>query len=217
MKQRLSFFVLMIFALSFGLQAQKSSYRHHEIGLQLDQSYGFMYGAPMNFKTLYKVGPSENAVWRFQLGTLQFGHNYYEPSQQLSSWVGLGGLIGREWRKDISDQLRLYHGPMVGLDMSLSRTRTDSPPTENGYVYLTPGLSYVIGVMYHFNGPFYMAAEIHPGINTQFTYSNDALSPNRYWSGGLSGQNALLTVAYEFQTYKKGKSKKARGVVTTPE
>jgi hypothetical protein len=54
-------------ATATALSAQTTT-RHHELGIQLEQSYGFMYGVPMNFKTLYKVGASDKAVWRFQVG-----------------------------------------------------------------------------------------------------------------------------------------------------
>ena len=96
--------VLVALFAAVSLSAQKTT-RHHELGIQLEQSYGFMYGAPLNFKTLYKVGASDKAVWRFQVGNMQFGRNYYEPSQQRSSWMSVGGSIGREWRKEMNAEL----------------------------------------------------------------------------------------------------------------
>ena len=216
MNLRIAFTSLSLVA-TVALSAQTTT-RHHELGVQLEQSYGFMYGAPLNFKTLYKCGKTDKAVWRMQLGNIQFGHNYYEPSQQKSSWVSMGGALGREWRKDLNSNMRFFHGPLVGIEMSMSRSVSEVPPgTDNSYYYIMPNLIYVLGIQYRINQDLYVAAEIHPGFNTQFNYNNGAWSPNRYMSGGLNGQAALLSVAYQFETYKKGKSKKARGVVRIPE
>jgi len=88
---------------------------------------------------------------------------------------------------------------------------------DNQYYYIMPNLIYVLGIQYRINEDFYVAAEIHPGFNMQFTFNDGNWSPNRYMAGGLNGQAALLSVAYQFETYKKGKSKKARGVVRIPE
>jgi len=204
-------------ATATALSAQTTT-RHHELGIQLEQSYGFMYGVPMNFKTLYKVGASDKAVWRFQVGNMQFGRNYYEPSQQRSSWISMGGSIGREWRKEMNADLRFFHGPLIGAEMSMSRSISEVPPgTDNNYFYIMPNLIYVLGIQYRINPALYVAAEIHPGINTQFNYNDGNWSPNRYMSGGMNGQLALLSVAYQFETYKKGKTRKARGIVQTPE
>ncbi len=128
-----------------GVLSAQTTTRHHELGIQLEQSYGFMYGAPLNFKTLYKCGKTDQAVWRFQLGNIQFGHNYYEPSQQQSTWMSLGGSIGREWRKDLNSNLRFFHGPLVGAEMSMSRSVSEVPPgTDNSYYYIMPNLIYVL-------------------------------------------------------------------------
>ena len=209
--------VLVALFASVSLSAQKTT-RHHELGIQLEQSYGFMYGAPLNFKTLYKVGASDKAVWRFQVGNMQFGRNYYEPSQQRSSWMSVGGSIGREWRKEMNADLRFFHGPLIGAEMSMSRSVSDVPPgADNSYFYIMPNVIYVLGIQYRINPSLYVAAEIHPGFNTQFNYNDGHWSPNRYMSGGMNGQSALLSVAYQFETYKKGKTRKARGIVQTPE
>lgn len=216
MIRRLLLSLAIILLISLDANAQKTRI-HHELGLQLEQSYGFMYGAPMNFKTMYKVGQSDKAVWRMQLGNVQFGMNYYEPNQQNSQWISLGGSLGREWRKDLNTSLRFFHGPLLGMDMSFSRTVSDSPQTTNSYQYIMPNLVYVLGIQYQVNSHFYIAAEMHPGLSMQFTSSDGNWSQNRYISGGFNGQAALLSLAYQFETYKKGKSGKARGVVRTPE
>ncbi len=199
------------------LWAQKTTL-HHELGVQLEQSYGFMYGAPLNFRTLYKVGSTDNAVWRFQVGNMQFGHNYYAPSQQQSTWMSLGGSFGREWRKNLNQDLRFFHGPLIGAEWSMSRSESVGPPaTDYSYVYIMPNVTYVLGIQYRVNPVLYVAAEIHPGFNAQFNCNDGVWSPNRYMSGGMNGQAALLSVAYQFETYKKGKTKKSRGVVRIPE
>lgn len=193
----------LCFAMSYSLMAQETV-KQKEIGI--------VFKNLDNFELTYKTG-TNTALWRFNTLFIS-GRTFPLDSEDLTnrhSSFGLGLRLGKEFRKNIDENLEFRYGADISFLYSRSKeeylndaeTAIERTHKINSY---RPSLNLVIGLNYVVNQKIVIGAELLPAIGYSFNKnvseyadgtSNTDLS-NHGISYGLSNSSAALTIAYRF-------------------
>ncbi len=195
--------VLLCLAVSGFLTAQEAQ-KQKEIGL--------VFGNLDNFGLTYKTGTS-TSLWRFQ-SLIISGNKQEESADSIlheQKSFGFGLKIGREYRKDITENLEFRYGADLGFTYSKRLQKSDDnwlaysrdKIEEEKYI---PGIEFIIGFNYKLSGAFIIGAELSPGFNyvtgksTRMYYYNqineEIESDISGWTFGLSNTPVLLSLVY---------------------
>jgi hypothetical protein len=175
---------------------------------------GLVFSNLDNFGLTYKTG-TEKSLWRFTTLFIS-GDNIEETEDSLLSkqnQLGFGVKIGKEYRKNIAQNLELRFGADLSFSYSHSKIELDDK-TVNDFNRLReqsiyrPGVNLVFGFNYELSDNFVIGAELLPnftyttGSRTEtnyYTYQNDEVKTDiSGFSYGLSNSSALLSLVYRF-------------------
>lgn len=168
--------------------------------------------SPVNVSLRYKKQISEKRY--LKLGLVSLMANMNRSSNQSSSSFPVnnenysGGLeFGVEFRKVLSRKFSMFHGPSLrGLyQYSMNENLNPSVPQNqqrNDSHTINGGLVYSLGLLFHLNSNFYLAAEISPSIYLSYQNSGKDAAGNRssYYNGGIGfdSRSAMISLVYRF-------------------
>ncbi len=194
-------FILLSLFLSDGVMAQeKVTSKQREIGI--------VFQNLDNFGLTYKIG-NKKSLWRFN--TLLLAGSSIETEEEditeTENSIGIGFKIGREYRKNIVNNLDLKFGFDLGFTYSKDKTE-DSPITKELKIY-EYGFNLVFGFNYLLGDNFTLGVELLP----HFTYRDTKSTASREFGGvvtnqtiskakgfyyGISNNSVMFTLAYKF-------------------
>lgn len=198
---RKSLVVLCFLSMSSYLMAQETV-RKKEIGLVLNSLY--------DFGLTFRTGTTKS-LWRFNT-LLLYGGKTVETADSLirtQSNTGFSVKIGKEYRKELADNLELRLGADISFAYSRYKLDRDDKTIYNADQFdqrtiYNPGVNLVFGFNYRLNDNFVIGAEVLPN----FTYTtgtsieiNNGVQVESEISGfnyGLSNTSALLSFVYRF-------------------
>ncbi len=193
--------ILLSLSLSYGVMAQeKVTSKQKEVGI--------VFQNLDNFGLTYKVG-NKKSLWRFN--TLFLTGSSFETENQdvteTANRTGIGFKIGREYRKNIINNLDLKLGVDLGFTYSKNK-REGSPITSERKVY-TYGFNLIFGFNYLLGDNIALGVELLP----YFTYIDDESTRSHKFGGtitnkkilgekgfryGISNNSVMFTLAYKF-------------------
>ncbi len=202
-----SLLIVLFLSMSYYLMAQENEKeKQKEIGL--------VFSNLDNFGLTYKTG-TEKSLWRFNTMVIS-GDNIEENEDNLLSTqnqLGFGVKIGKEYRKNIAENLDLRFGADLSFSYSHSENEYNDKTVNNSdrlreqSIY-RPGVNLVFGFNYKLSDNFVIGAELLPhftyttGSRTEtnyYTYQNDEVKTDiSGFSYGLSNSPALLSLVYRF-------------------
>lgn len=175
---------------------------------------GLIFSSLDNFGLTYRTG-TDKSLWRFNTLFISGGNttNTADSLLQKSSNNGVGVTIGKEYRRELVDNLALRFG--ADLSFSYSNYKSDyNDKTIYNYdrfdqqTTYSPGFNLVFGLNYKLKDNFVFGAEILPhftyttGTSTEkYYYINNGLeikSDISRFSYGLSNTSARLSLVYSF-------------------
>ena len=202
MKNAIYFLPLLL--LSFSLSAQQAP-SQKEVGL--------VFNSLDNFGLTYRTG-NQKALWRFQT-VLISGKNEETVQDSIlsaSNELGFNLRAGREYRKEIVENLELRYGADASFGYSQSSSETqdqshlNSDRSYESFAYQS-GINLVIGFNYLINEHLMIGAELLPGFNYstgERVYNSGDSSIEKEiteftdYSFGLSSNSAWLSLAFRF-------------------
>lgn len=200
---RKSLIILLCLSMSYSLMAQETV-KQKEIGL--------VFSDLNSFGISYKTGTNKS-LWRFNTMAIS-GSNMNNTRDSLSSEqtsTGFSISLGKEFRKNIVDNLELRFGADLSFKYNQSKSNYDDKTVNNNDGYnesttYSPGINLVFGFNYVINEKIVLGIELLPSINyvTGTSISENNSNNNQTKSDlsgfnyGLSNTSGLLTIAYRF-------------------
>ena len=189
--------LIALLLLTFQLHAQDGSSR--EIGLRATNLN--------SFGLIYKKQLSENTYRRYRLAFGTLSANFINSSTIVG--FSVGGAIGKEKRRPLSDKLQAVYGTELITSIGLNSSSTGNLTIDNGngntatytgnsIVVVTPsvGIGFVIGAQYSINPKWYVSAELIPSIAVSGSFGSGASIYSL--QAGFNSSSAGLTGAYRF-------------------
>ena len=202
---RKSLLILFFLSMSYYLMAQEIV-KQKEIGL--------IFSSLDNFGLTYRTG-TDNSLWRFNTLFISGGNTNETADSlvQIQSSSGLGVTIGKEYRKELAENLQLRFGADISFNYSKYKSDFDDK-TVNNYdrfnqqTTYSPGINLVFGFNYQLKDSFIIGAELLPG----FSYTTGTSTEKYYYINngdevksdisrfyyGLSNTSARLSIVYSF-------------------
>jgi hypothetical protein len=175
---------------------------------------GLVFSNLDNFGLTFKTG-TDKSLWRFNTLFIS-GNNMDEKADSLvskQSNMGFGVKIGKEYRKNIVDNLEMRFGADLSFRYSQYKTDYDDKTVDdydrlNERTTYQPGVNLVFGFNYLLGENILIGAELMPS----FTYTTGESFEKRYYNNdaeeiktdisgfnyGLSSTSVLLSLAYRF-------------------
>ncbi len=201
---RKSLLILLCLSMSYFLMAQETV-KQKEIGL--------VFNSLNSFGLSFKTGTNKS-LWRFNTLIISGNSmdNTSDSTTSRQSNTGFSVKVGREYRKNIVNNLELRFGADLSFRYTQSKFNFDDKTVDNQdrlneITTYSPGINLVFGFNYVINEKILLGAELLPGFNyvtgtsvEKYYYNNDEeikqdISGYNY---GLSNTSALLSVAYRF-------------------
>lgn len=168
--------------------------------------------SPVNISLRYKKQISEKRY--LKLGLVSLMANMSSSNNQSSASFPVknenysGGLeFGIEFRRVLSRKFSMFHGPSLrGLyQYSMNRNLNPGvPPNQqkNDSHTINGGIVYSLGLLFHLNSNFYLAAEISPSVYLSYQKSGKDVAGSRssYYNGGIGfdSRSAMISLVYRF-------------------
>ncbi len=193
--------MLCFLSMSSYLMAQETV-RKKEIGL--------VFSSLNDFGLTFRTGTAKS-LWRFNT-LLLYGGKTVETADSLirtQSHTGFSVKIGKEYRKELADNLELRFGGEISFAYSRYRVDRDDKTIYNDdrvdqRINYSPGVNLVFGFNYLLSDNFLIGAEVLPN----FTYTTGTSieidsgiaveSDVSGFSYGLSNTSALMSLVYRF-------------------
>lgn len=160
-----------------------------------------------SFGLIYKKQLSENTYRRYRLAFGNLSANFVQRATQIG--FSVGGAIGKEKRRPLSDKLQFVYGTELLVGVSLNSSTSGSLTVDNGSGGVTTitgsnllvvapsvGIGFVLGAQYNFNPRWYISAELIPSITASGVFGND--TPLYSVQAGFNSSSAGITGAYRF-------------------
>ncbi len=197
--------ILLCLSMSYFLMAQETV-KQKEIGL--------VFSNLDNFGLTLKTG-TDKSLWRFNTLFIS-GTNMDNTADSLvnkQSNIGFGLKVGKEYRKNIVDNLELRFGADLSFRYTQSKTdyndkTVDDHDRLNERTTYQPGINLVFGFNYVINENIVLGAELLPSFSyvtgtslEKNYYNNNGEEIKSYisgWNYGLSNTSVLLSLAYRF-------------------
>lgn len=168
--------------------------------------------SPLNVSLRYKKQISEKRY--LKIGLVSLMANMSSSTNQSSSSFPIknenysGGLeLGIEFRKVLSRKFSMFHGPSLrGLyQYSMNKNLNPGVPQnqqKNDSHTINGGIVYSLGLLFHLNSNFYLAAEISPSVYLSYQNSvrDVAGSRSSYYNGGIGfdSRSVMISLVYRF-------------------
>ena len=157
-----SLMILFCLSMTYFLMAQETG-KQKEIGL--------IFSNLDNFGLSFKIG-SAKSLWRFNTLSVS-GSNSVQNSDSIVNKLinnGIGISIGKEYRKNIVENLEFRYGAELSFSYSHSESYYDDISVDNEDVFQTqktyrPGINLVFGLNYVLNDNFLIGAELLPNFS----------------------------------------------------
>lgn len=201
---RKSLFILLSLSMSYFLMAQETV-KQKEIGL--------VFSSLNSFGLSFKTGTNKS-LWRFNTLLISGNNmdNTSDSSTSKQSNTGFSVKVGREYRKNIVDNLELRFGADLSFRYTQTKSNFDDKTVDdhdrlNEITTYSPGINLVFGFNYVINEKILLGAELLPSFNyvtgtsVEKSYYNNDEETKHDISGfnyGLSNTSVLLSVAYRF-------------------
>ena len=200
-----SLMILLCLSMSYILMAQETV-KQKEIGL--------VFSNLDNFGLTFKSG-TDKSLWRFNTLFIS-GNNMDNTADSLvnkQSNIGFGVKIGKEYRKDLVNNLELRFGADLSFSYNQSKSDYNDKTIDDNDIKTErttyqPGINLVFGLNYVFNDNFALGAELLPsfsyitGTSVRKSYYNnngeELKSDISGFSYGLSNTSVLLSLSYIF-------------------
>jgi hypothetical protein len=200
-----SLMILLCFSMPLFLMAQESI-KQNEIGL--------VFNNLNNFGLTYRTG-SNKSLWRFNTLFIS-GDSRDETSDSTvikQNSTGFGLRFGKEYRKDIVDNLELRFGIDLSFTFSQSKYNYNDKTIQDEdrldeQTTLSPGIDLVFGLNYIINDKIVIGAELLPNLSYTFGTStekypyvnngSEVKSDISEFNYGLSNNSVLVSLAYRF-------------------
>lgn len=203
----LLFILLNLIFITHNTKAQDS------IPIRAKEFYiSFSNFSPLNVSLRYKKQISEKRY--LKLGLVSLMANMSRSTNQSSSTFPVGnenysgGLeFGIEFRKVLSRKFSMFHGPSLrGLyQYTINKNRNPGVPQNqqnNDSHNINGGIVYSLGLLFHLNSNFYLAAEISPSVYLSYQNSGKDAAGKRssYYNGGIGfdSRSAMISLVYRF-------------------
>jgi hypothetical protein len=160
---------------------------------------------PMNIGIGFKKQIRDNKYFRVGLINLSASNTTVvpEPSTSFSTEstsFSAGAEIGFEFRKKLTDNFTVFHGPNVSFTYTTTINRTTNPSIpedqqksmSKSYVGSVP---YSLGVLVRLKGPFLMSAEIRPAVSYRYSKLDNGLETYTP-SVGFTNQYGFISFIY---------------------
>ena len=202
---RKSLLILLCLSMSYYLMAQETV-KQKEIGL--------VFSNLDNFGLTFKTGTNKS-LWRFNTLFIS-GNNMKNTADSLvnkQSSSGFGVKVGKEYRKNIIDNLEMRFGADISFRYTQSKSDYDDKTVDdydrlNERTTYQPGVNLVFGFNYLLGDNLLIGAELLPSFSyrtgnlvEKSDYSNDGEEIKSDISGfnyGLSNTSVSLSLAYRF-------------------
>lgn len=148
---------------------------------------GIRFTSLDRYDLLYKKEVGENTYRRYGLAFLNI--SYINSDGFDAGSLNIGGSIGRERRRQLSDRVNFAHGLQLSLSGGIAGAG------DNLQVFVTPGLGYLLGFQYNVSDQFYIGVEVIPETSFQLTFGEITTGALR---AGLSTSGVGLTAVYRF-------------------
>lgn len=204
--------LLLSVCMSYFAMAQDSATQQEPIK---QKEVGILFSNLDNFGFTYKFG-TDRALWR--LNTLFIRGNHLEmPTDSVNSIqnsMGFGVKFGREYRKEIVENLELRYGADLSFNYSVSKSEYDDKTLMdmdrlNEMKTYSPGINLVLGLNYVLKDKLVFGAEILPNFSYNTTtrilkttspyYNNEIRSNYEGFNYGFSSSSLLLSIAYRIR------------------
>ncbi|MCX6234995.1 MAG: hypothetical protein NT175_09800 [Bacteroidetes bacterium] len=198
-------FILIALSMSFIVMAQEKP-KQKEVGLA--------FSSLNNFGLTFRTGTNKS-LWRFNT-LLILGSNRTQnedSSELITNSIGFDTRIGKEYRKNIAENLELRYGADLSFSFDYSKYDHNDKSADNEdrlseSTTYRPGINALFGLNYVINNKFVIGAELLPGFSyligktTQKNISNnesqEVKTDNSGFNYGLSNTSALLSITYRF-------------------
>lgn len=175
---------------------------------------GLVFSNLNNFGLTYKIG-SNQSLWRFNTLFISgsISDATADSSVEKQNNIGFGFKFGREYRKNIVENLELRFGADLSFTYTQSKyDNNDKSVNDNDQlnerITYEPGINLIFGMNYVCNNKLVIGAELLPyfsyttGTSKEkyyyFNNGNEKKSDISGFSYRLSNTSALLYLAYRF-------------------
>jgi hypothetical protein len=165
---------------------------------------------PLNLALKYKQQLKKRTFFKAEFVNLSGSRSRRTPEfssnfSDISTGFSGGVLFGLEFRKAITGDFTVFHGPGIGSGYSVSKYKAYDPtqPVNSARIvsegsYL--GVNYTVGVLVHLKGHFFMSAEINPGVSLSRQRNHNpppGMDSEQYSTVfGLGSTYCLLSLVY---------------------
>ena len=148
---------------------------------------GIRFTSLDRYDLLYKKEVKQDVYRRLGLAFLNLSYVTREGFDGGSA--NIGGSIGRERRRQVSERVTFAHGLQVSANVGIAGAG------DNTQVQVAPGLGYLLGFQYNVSEQFYVGVEVIPDASLQLTFGEVTTAGVR---AGLSTSGVGLTAVYRF-------------------
>ncbi len=204
--------LLLSVSLSYFVIAQESTHQQEPIK---QKEVGLAFSNLDNFGFTYKFG-TDKSLWR--LNTLFLRGNHMEmPTDSIlnvQNELGFGVKFGKEYRKEIVENLEFRYGADLSFNYSASKSEIDDRTLMNmnrlhERKTYSPGINLVLGLNYVVKDKLVIGAEILPNFSystttqiqktTSSNYNNEVRRNITGFNYGFSSSSLLLSIAYRIR------------------
>ncbi len=221
MKKLIILFIICVFSLSsFGQDSVNTRIKEYYLTLA-DFS-------PVTLQLKYKRQIAERTY--LKLGLVNLSGNTSEQTSQdpnrfgSASYYYSGGLeLGIEFRKKLTKQFLLFHGPNLSFSYQKNVIQTFNPaiPTnkqKNIWETYRFSIPYSFGILFNLNSNILIAAELNPNINYNQQIYKDGQNPylgsvSENIGAGLDNRIVLLSIVYKLQLLRITQPKSNLGIL----
>lgn len=170
---------------------------------QRQKEFGLIFSNFNSFGISYKVG-TNTSLWRFNTIVMESQKriNKQDSNQVTTQSSNFNLLIGKELRRDISDNIEFRYGADVKLGYNKASVEKIKQPGDiemnSAYqINYTIGLNLVVGFNYLFNDAFALGVEILPYFDYSILVADNS-NNNSIYNWGLNNNSAMISFSYRF-------------------
>lgn len=147
---------------------------------------------PINISIKYKKAIHHQLYYKLGLLNISAGYNQYKysnsnifPTNQINASSGVE--CGLEFRKKLSYNIILFHGPNISFNYSFIQNISQNPALNSQEKKTTThsynlGIPYTLGIMFRQGKSFAIAAEINPNISYNIIQYRFGINPLKNYS-----------------------------------
>ena len=193
----------LLLLISLFLTMSYSSFAQNDFN---NKALGVRYAAPSSFGLIYKSQLKENKYLRLTAGRFSSNVSRFtspiggNPSSNFRTSVSVGGAIGFENRKAITDKFSLISGFTFIANGAYQYTEQDTISFHS--FAFQPGIGYLIGGQYFINENLHIDIEMIPMASVNI-YNNNGTGTVASFNTSLNMYGIFLNLCYQFDKPKK--------------